>query len=431
MTALPLSGIRVLDFTVVWAGPYATMMLADHGAEVIRVESLQHFPSTTRGAVARPSATFLANASSLQAGYPNWEPGERPWNRHPMFNCHARNKLSMTVDTTRPEGRDIVRRLVQISDVIVENNPVTTMQKLGLTYDIVRGWKDDIIYVSMPPFGHTGPYREFRGYGNNVEALCGFTTLRGYPDLGVLSNPRVLYMDTASGAGAAFAVLCALHYRQRTGQGQFIDFAQAENMLPHIGEFFMDAAMNGRDTPPLGNHHPAMAPHNCYPCQGDDRWLVVAVTTDAAWQQLCRALGEPAWARQDKFTTLAGRLQHQEELDQHMAAWTSTQEARAAMEHLQAYGIAAGMVFFEPDAYADPHLQARGFFQTVTHPECGTHHYPGLVWQMSKTPGSIRSPACCLGEHNDYVYRDLLGLDDTEITRLRTAGHIGDTYIDV
>jgi crotonobetainyl-CoA:carnitine CoA-transferase CaiB-like acyl-CoA transferase len=134
---------------------------------------------------------------------------------------------------------------------------------------------------------------------------------------------------------------------------------------------------------------------------------------------------------QDKFATLAGRLQHQDELDHHLAAWTLTQEPRAAMEHIQAHGVAAGMVLFEPDAYADPHLQARGFFETITHPECGTHRYPGLMWKMSKTPGSIRSPACCLGEHNDYVYGELLGLDEAAITRLRQAGHIGDTYVDV
>lgn len=430
MTTLPLSGIRVLDFTVVWAGPYCTMMLADHGAEVIRVESLQHFPSTTRGSMMRPPPSFIDNASFLVSNYPDWEPGERPWNRAPMFNCHARNKLSMTVDTSRPEGRDIVRRLIEVSDVIVENNPVTTMETLGLTYDTVRQWKTDIIYVSMPPFGHSGPYRRFRGYGGNVEALCGLAMLRGYADLGVVSNPRVLYMDAASGAGAAFAVLSALHYRDRTGKGQFIDFSHAENMLPHIGEFLMDATMNGRDAAPIGNHHPAMAPHNCYPCRGEDRWLVITVATDQEWQQLRQALGEPPWAMQEKFTTLAGRLQHQEALDRHLTAWTQTQEARAAMMHLQAHGVAAGMVFFEPDAYNDPHLNARGFFETVTHHECGTHRYPGMLWKMSKTPGSFRAPPCCLGEHNDHIYRNLLGFDDSEIDRLRQEGHIGDMYID-
>jgi crotonobetainyl-CoA:carnitine CoA-transferase CaiB-like acyl-CoA transferase len=431
MRGLPLSGIRVLDFTVVWAGPYATMMLADYGAEVIRVESLQHFPSITRGLVSRPPAAMLANATHMLAGYPGWEPGTRPWNRHPMFNCHARNKLSMTVDLTRPEGQDIVHRLVALSDVIVENNAPGVMAKLGVDYDTVHGWKSDLIYIAMPGFGCTGPYRAFQAFGSNVEALCGFTAVRGYADADLRTTTSVYYMDAASGAGAVFAVLCALHYRERTGQGQFIDFAQAENMLPHLGEYFMDAAMNGRDLSPMGNHHPAMAPHNCYPCQGEDRWLVLAVATDAEWQRLCAALGKPGWAMQEKFTTLAGRLQHQAELDAHLAAWTSTQEARQAMEHLQAYGVTAGMVFSEPEAYTDPQLNARGFFATVTHRECGTHRYPGMLWKMSKTPGSIRSAACCLGEHNDYVYRHLLGMSNAEITRLRQDGHIGETYIGI
>jgi crotonobetainyl-CoA:carnitine CoA-transferase CaiB-like acyl-CoA transferase len=431
MTVLPLSGIRVLDFTVVWAGPYATMMLADYGADVIRVESLQHFPHITRGPMPRPPVALLAHATHLLAGFPNWEPGERPWNRHPMFNCHARNKRSMTVDLTRPEGKDIVRRLVTVSDVLVENNAAGVMARLGLDYNTVRGWKADIIYLSMPGFGATGPYHTFQGFGSNVEALCGFTAVRGYTGADPSTNTGVYYMDAASGAGGAFAVLCALNYRQRTGKGQYIDFAQAENMLPHLGEYFMDAAMNGRDQAPMGNHHPAMAPHNCYPCQGEDRWLVLAVATDAEWQRLCQALGHPAWAIQEKFATQTGRLQYQNELDIYLAAWTSTQDARQAMEYLQAHGVAAGMVFSEPDAYTDPQLNARGFFETVTHRECGTHRYPGILWKLSKTPGSIRSAACCLGEHNDYVYRELLGMSDDEIEHLRREGHIGETYIGV
>lgn len=429
-TSLPLSGIRVLDFTVVWAGPYATMMLGDWGAEVIRVESLQHFPSTTRGLMPRPPAALLATATHLLGGYPHWEPGARPWDRHPMFNCHARNKLSMTVDLRRPEGLDIARRLIEISDVIIENNSVGVMARLGLDYETVRTWKADIIYVSMPGFGCTGPYRTFQGFGSNVEALCGFTAVRGYADLDLSRTAPVYYMDAASGGGGAFAVLCALHYRQRTGKGQFIDFAQAENMAPHLGEYFMDAAMNGRDAQPMGNRHPAMAPHNCYPCAGEDRWLVIAVATDAEWQRLCQALGDPDWARQERYATMPGRLRHHDDLDRHLSAWTSTQEARKAMEHLQEYGVAAGMVFFEDDAYGDPQLNHRGFFETVTHRECGTHRYPGMLWKMSKTPGSIRSAACCLGEHNDYVYRQLLGMHDSDLERLRRQGHIGDTYIE-
>lgn len=430
MKQLPLSGIRILDFTVVWAGPYATMMLADYGAEVIRVESLQHFPSTTRGLMPRPPEALLANATHLLGGYPDWEPGERPWDRHPMFNAHARNKLSMTVDLSRPEGVDVVRRLVAVSDVIIENNAIRVMGKLGLDYDTVRGWKEDIIYLSMPAFGHSGPYRAFQGFGSNVEALCGLTAVRGYAGNDLSTTKAVYYMDASSGAGGAFAILCALNYRDRTGAGQFIDFAQAENMLPHIGEYFMQVTMNERNYPLSGNRHPAMAPHNCYPCAGEDRWVVIAVASDVEWQRLCQVLEHPCWSRQTKFATLAGRLQHHDELDQHLAAWTSQRDAHKVMAHLQAHGVTAGAVLSEPDAYADPQLNARGFFETVTHRECGTHRYPGMLWKMSKTPGSIRQADCCLGQHNDRVYRDILGLSDDEIDRLRQAGHIGDTYVD-
>lgn len=431
MPTLPLVGIRILDFTVVWAGPYATMMLADAGAEVIRVESLYHYPSSTRGLVPRPPAALLANATHLLAGFPDWQPGERPWNRHPLFNAHARNKLSMTVDVTRPQGKDIVRRLVAMSDVVIENNSVDVMARLGLDYSTVRSWKDDIIYVAMPAFGNSGPYRTFQGFGSNVEAVCGLTAVRGYANASLSSTPSVYYMDAASGAGAAFAVLCALRHRRRTGQGQFIDFAQAENMLPHIGEYFMDAAMNRRDISPMGNHHPAMAPHNCYPCAGEDRWLVIAVATDSEWQRFCEALGKPSWAADPTLATCAGRLQQQEFVDRQIAAWTLTQEAHTAMALLQKHGVAAGVVFSEADMYHDPHLQARGFFEPVTHRECGTHRYPGVLWKMSRTPLSIRTPPCCLGEHNDYVYGDVLGMSEEEIVRLRQEGHIGESYIGV
>ncbi len=230
MPHLPLQGIRVLDFTMVWAGPYATMLLADYGAEVIRVESLQHFPSTTRGLMPRPPEAMLANAFHLLAGFPNSEPSKHPWNRHPMLNAHARNKLSMTVDLTQDEGQAIIRQLIAQSDIIVENNSLNVMGKLALDYESVRAMKPDMIYLSMPTFGRTGLYRAFQGFGSNVEALCGFTAVRGYADTDLSTSTAVFYMDGVSGTGGPFAVLCALHHRRRTGQGQLIDFSLAEKI---------------------------------------------------------------------------------------------------------------------------------------------------------------------------------------------------------
>ena len=431
MLPLPLDGIRVADFTNVYSGPYGTMLLADWGAEVIRVESLQYFPNATRGYTPRPSPALMATGSRVVVAYANNDPSPRPWNRHAMFNGHARNKLSMTVDPKRPEGQEVVRRLVQCSDVVVDNFSAGVMDRMGFSYDVLRNWKADIVVVSMPAFGLSGPYKATQAFGTGVEGLCGFTAVRGYADdLERRSVPSVVHMDTASGPGVAFAILAALHYRDRTGQGQFIEFAQAENMLPHLGEFFLDAQMNQRDGCPLGNGHPRLAPHNVYPCAGPEAWVTIAVADDAEWQRLCVALGQPDWALQERFCTTAGRLQYQAEIDQHLQQWTQQHTPMEATEHLQAHGVTAGPVLSAADAYADPHLRARGFFHTITHPEAGTHDYPGLLWKMSHTPGVIRTPPCCLGEHNAYVYSELLGYTAEEVDQLQRDGHIGDTYIE-
>ena len=428
---LPLEGIRIADFTNVYAGPYATMMLADYGAEVIRVESLQYFPNSTRGVSPRPSKALLATGSRVVVAYVDGDPGDKPWNRHAMFNCAGRNKLSMTVDVRRPEGLEVVKRLVQYSDVVVDNYSAGVMDRLGLSYDSLRSWKPDIIAVQMPAFGLSGPYMTTQAFGIGVEGPCGFSSLRGYEDDTTKSLlPPVVHMDTASGPGAAFAILTALHYRDRTGEGQFIEFPQAENMLSHLGEFLLDTQMNERVHGAIGNHHHRMAPHNVYPCNAPETWVAIAVTDDAAWLRLCATLGWAEWAADERFRITADRLRHQDILDQALADWTRQHTPRDAAATLQSSHIAAGPVMSAADAYADPHLRTRDFFETVTHPEAGTHDYPGMLWHMSYTSGHIRMPPCCLGEHNDYVYGELLGYSTEEIDALKAAKHIGDTYIE-
>jgi len=266
MNKLPLEGIRVLDFTVVWAGPFAAMLLADYGAEVIRVESLRYFPSVTRGLMPHPDQAIIRTMPGYGAAYPDRDPGARPWNRHPMFNPHARNKLGMTVDLSRAKGRELFAQLVSISDVLIENHSARFMENLGLTYEVLSRRKPDLIMVSMPAFGMSGPYKYYQGFGINVESICGLTWLRAYPDADLTDTSSTLHMDAVSGAGAGFAIMAALLYRRRTGKGQFIDFAQAENLMQSIGETLMDYTMNGRVQTSLGNRHPMMAPHGCYPC---------------------------------------------------------------------------------------------------------------------------------------------------------------------
>jgi crotonobetainyl-CoA:carnitine CoA-transferase CaiB-like acyl-CoA transferase len=430
---LPLEGIRVVDITVVWSGPYATQILADWGAEVIRLESCQHWMVHTRGTQARPTQATINRKSALPwfRGYPEWKAHPRSWNRFPWFNTHARNKLSMTVDLTRPEGLEIFKRLVPKTDLIIENNAPDTLEKMGITYALLREQKPDIIMIRMPGWGFSGPYRNYRAFGSHMEHSCGHSSIRGYRDLPPSSLTSSFHCDAVSGGTAAFAAVMALRQRARTGQGQLIEIPQIESMIPQMGQSIMDYTMNGRVQGTVGNWDPSAsaAPHNCYRCRGKDRWINITVTSEAEWQALCRVMGDPDWTQEERFRTTQNRLQNQEALDGLIEEWTVQFGNRTLMHRLQEAGVPAGAVFNAEDAYKDPHLQERGFFQELTQEDCGTHLYHGLPWKASKTPNRLRRPPCRLGEHNEYVYKKIIGVSDEEYARLEQQGHIGMDFI--
>jgi len=427
MSKLPLDGIRVIEITVVWAGPFATMLLSDLGAEVIRVESINHFPPATRGTMVRPTPSAMAG--SLATSYPDRDAGEKPWNRFSWFNVLARNKLSMTADLTRPKGREIFKDLIKISDILIENNAAATMNKLGLSYQVLSRVKPDLIMISMPAFGNTGPYKHYKGFGPIIEALSGHTWLRGYPDRDPSQTGVPAYHnDACSGATAAFAALAALYHRIETGEGQFIDISQSESMLPHLGEAIMDYTMNQRNLGPAGNRSPHRAPEGCYPCKGEDKWVNISIGSDQEWGKFCRILKNPAWTQDERFSDFLSRYKYSDELDRFISEWTGNKDPYEIMHFLQKEGIPCGPVISEEDALSDPHLKERDFFLAMSHPEAGTHPYPGFLWKMSHAPPGAKRPAPCLGEHNDYVYRTLLGKSDKEIDRLKREGHIGTEY---
>jgi len=430
MAKLPLEGIRVVDITVIYAGPFATMNLADWGAEVIRVESTKHFQVLTRGGMARPPQEIVSNPTRTGglATYCGRDVSFRPWNRWTLFNAHARNKLGCTMDLTQPEGKELFKKLISVSDVFLESNAPHVTENLGLTYDVLKEVNPKLIMLSMPGFGRYGPYKYYRGLGVHQECFIGHTFLRGYPDSDPSTTTTLYHADEAAGATAAFAVLLALHYRNRTGKGQFIDMAQAEATMPHLGEAIMDYTMNNRVQTSVGNRLPGTAPCGCYRCRGEDRWINITVSSDEEWQRLCRAMGNPQLARDDRFSDSLSRDKHQDELDKLIEKWTVKQNHYDAMFQLQAEGVPAGPVIFEDDAYNDPHLKERGFFEELTHEECGTHLYPGLGFRMSKTPNKLRLPPVRLGEHNEYVYKQLLKVSDAEYAELEKQGHIGMDY---
>ncbi len=436
MSNKPLAGIRVVDLCVVWAGPFATMLMGDLGAEIIKPENPLVWQPMTRGAMARPPQALLALSNAWGGGLPGNVPGPRPWNYSPTFVSLYRNKKSFTVDLRRPEGMEALRRLVAKSDIVYENNATGTMEKLGITYDWLRQAKEDIIFIRVPAYGSTGPYFDARALGVHLEGVMGHTLLRGYDDDEPSSNTAIYSGDYLAGAQGAFAAMAALWHRDRTGAGQLIEIGQAENAAAMFSQAIMDYSLNRHVQSTIGNRDVhGRAPCGVYPCLSpgtaetmEDRWISIHVQTDEEWQALVRVMGNPAWAQDGRFTANAGRAQHYREIDAGIAGWTRGQEDYAAAHACQAAGIAAMPVLEASRMFADPHLRARGFFRTQTQGDAGTHEYAGPLWQLSETPVEFYQPPVMFGEHNDYVYRDVLGFSDEEIERYRAGGHISMEY---
>ncbi len=421
---LPLEGIRVLDLTVVWAGPYATMLMADLGAEVVRIDNPWIFPTATRGLLPRPPKEMAADLGPIFGPYPDKDPGARPWNRIGLFTAHGRGKKNITLDLRKPLGRETFLRLCEQADVVVENNSATLLDKLGLSWAELHARNPRLIMVRMPSTGLDGPYRDYLGFGINFETLAGLTAIRGYADMDPSANGPVYHMDAASGPAGAFGVVAALRRRTRTGVGELVEIAQSENMMNHIGELFVDAARTGRTHATLGNRHRWHAPQGVYPAAGEDRWVALSVTDDAGWRGLCDVLGRADWATWSRTE----RRDHHDEIDAALAAWTAPRTPQAAFEALSAIGVAAGPVHREEDCYGDAQLAARDFFRDNGNVELGTHRYAGHCWRWDG-PELVWGPPPLMGGDNEAVFKGVLGLSDDEYAALVADGHLSLDYL--
>ncbi|WP_280433921.1 CaiB/BaiF CoA-transferase family protein [Nocardia carnea] len=401
---LPLEGIRVLDLTWVLAGPYCTRILADHGADVVKVES--------RG---RPDPTRFAPFMHLSRG-PHDDPDTSGY-----FNDVNRNKRSITLDTRSPEGLEVLADLLTHSDVVVENFSSTVMTKMGFGYEQLRALRPDIVYVSMSGMGHTGPRSGWVSYADIVSAATGLTALTGWSADEVAG---VIYGhgDIVAGLQAATAVLAALDHRDRTGRGQHIDLSQLEAMASHMGAAVLRATGSGRPGEPIGNAHPAMAPHGVYPCLGPDRWCAIAVRDNADWRQLCAVIERPEWAADTRFDSVAGRRTQAEPIAAAITEWTRPLPAELVAERLQRAGVPAGPVHTGRDLVeADPQLRAREFYLRGVHPKAGAFLHEGSPIRVGE-PVAVRRTAPLLGADTDAVLRDIAGYGPETIERLRAAG---------
>ena len=391
----PLDGIRVLDFTWVVAGPVTTRILADLGAEVIKIER-------------RGSLDF----------------GDR---RGGLSGTLMRGKKSLLLDLNDPRGLDLARRLAAVSDVVIDNFSARVMTNLGLDYDTLAQLRPDVICVRMTGFGLSGPDRDHVSYGPTLQALTGYTLLIGEPD-GPPAGFGYSYSDLAGGNLGALAVLAAIWHRRRTGRGQLVDLSQLETVASVLGPVLLDRAVHGGASTPVGNasQETPGAPHGVYPCAGEERWIAITVFTEAEWERFAAAIGRPAWTREERFVTRSGRLGHAGELDRHVAAWTRGQRAEEVMARLQNAGVASGLVANAEDLCTrDPQLTARCHFVDVPTPEGRSVRIDGPPFLLSETPGAVSGPGPLLGEHSDEVLSALLGLDAAEIGALRAASVVG------
>jgi len=423
---LPLEGVRVLDLTVVWAGPLATMLLGDLGAEVIRLDNPLLFPTATRGAIPRPRPGHEADLGQFWSGFPDSDGGERPWNRVAAFLIHARGKKSATLDARKDLGRETLLRLVKECDVFVENNSVKVLEQLGLDWATLREINPRLILLRMPSLGLDGPYRDYIGFGAHMEALCGLTSLRGYTDLDPSSLDATYFMDPASGAAGAFAVMAALRRRDRTGDGELIELAQAENLLNYVGEYVIDASLTGRPHDRHGNRHPHRAPQGVYPCAGDNRWIAISVEDDDQWTRLVELMGSPDWA-DDGLATETARRERHDELDGRLAEWTASFDRVQLATMLTDAAITSSAVLDEADLATHPHLAARRFFRPNSSADVPEAPFPGHLWRWDGPPlawGELN----VMGRDNDEVYRGILGLTDNEMAALDADGHLSGVY---
>lgn len=403
MTKQPFEGVNIVDFGWVGVGPLASEILANMGATVIRVES----PS-------RPDPLRTA---------PPFKDGEMGLNRSAFFAQNNADKLGISLDLYKPNAKLVIERLVNWANAVTSGFTPGAMEKWGLGYEDLCAIKEDIIVLATSMQGQTGPHRRYRGFGNTMGAVSGFYSITGWPD----GEPGELfgaYTDIPNFWYTAVSLMAAVDYHRRTGEGQYIDQSQFEGSLQMLAPEILDWTVNSRITERRGNAHSVAAPHGTFPCKGDDRWAAIAVFTDDEWQGLCKAIGEPPWTRDPKFSTQVSRKKNEDGLYRLLSDWMVNHTPQEVMEILQKENVPAGIVQTSEELFSDPQLAERPHFVPLEHTEMGVHMYQAGPFKFSKTPPSFDRAAPCLGEHNEFVYSELLGFSDDELGELIADGTI-------
>ena len=398
-------GVKILDFTWVGVGPITIKNLADHGAFVIHVESHSK-PDTLR-----VSAPYKHRVMDI--------------NKSPFMANYNSSKFGISLNLNKERGRDIIKRFLTEwkPDVVAESYTPRAMRNWQLDYEHVKAIRPDIVYYSACQQGNQGPHSHFAGYGQMASSLGGYAHITGWPDR-LPSIPYGAYTDFISPFYGTAALVAALDYRRKTGKGQYLDLSQLECGQQMLAPALMDYALSGREICRMGNRHTDAAPHGIFPCKEQETWCCIAVFTDEEWTAFCDIAGKCEWTQDERFRSLAARKQNEDALETWVAEWTKGHTPSEVMSLLQEGGVPAGIVHPASGLFEDPQLRHRGFFIGLDHAEMGVHHYDGFTFRLSKTPGKHHMPAPCLGEHNEYIYGEVLGLSDDEIGDLLVEGVI-------
>ena len=399
MARLPLEGIRVADFSWIINGPQIGQWFATMGAEVIKIES----------------QVYIDLSRTNPAGQPERKPG---MNRNGFYHMLNYGKKAINLNLAVPKGRELAHEIIRRSDIVLECFPAPTAEKLGLTYEKMKALRDDIIMISVSLLGKTGTEpSKWVGWGPMACSFVGMFDAQGYPG-GPPRQTGGTWPDYAVASAVVFYALAALHHRKRTGEGQWVDASMGETVIGQMSEWFMDYFMNGRDRRQWANRDDAMAPHNTYKCDGDDKWIAIAVANDAEWDALRRVMGNPAWARDLRFGDQIGRWNNRDEIDSHLRQWTRERDHLELAATLQKAGVPAGPVLDSVELHEDRHLWEWGYWWKMNHYEVGERILPGMPVKMSNVPEFNYSYPPDLGEHNREVFGGLLGLSDAEIKKL-------------
>ncbi len=390
----------------IWSGPFSANLLGALGAEVVKVESIQRIDE------------FRLQWARTYGIDPNW------YEQGPGWNLINTNKHGITLDLNAPRGRELCLDLIKASDVLVENYSPRVMGNLGMDYPRLAKVNPGLVMVSMSCFGQTGPWRDFVGWGLVFDLMGGVAGVTGYE--GGMPMYARGHSDAIAGMTAAFAILAALEERERTGRGQFIDLSQIESLGAFLGKNIIEYQLTGKNQPRMGNHHPVHAPHNTYPCEGEDAWVTIAVRSDDEWARLCRAMGRPEWVEDPHFATVLARKHNERVIDERVSEWTKGQDKQAVMKALRAHGVPTAVVLHPGELDKDPQLKARRMFRRMRREFLGEQKYPQFPIRFSDAVCEQRLPAPTLGQHNEEVLVNLLGVTADEMEKLREEKVIGD-----